>query len=112
MKQDNGQTGSQKNKKEKGTTTFLKIILIAAAAAVLAYVLLVGMICVKESRVRREVPDMDDIGAIIVLGAEVHPDGEPSVQLAWRLDKAVEAWNRARVPIVVCGAQSGHEPII
>lgn len=89
----------------------MKIVLIIVAAAVLVFGLMLAFVCVRESRIPSEVPeDMDEIGAIIVLGAEVHADGSPSVQLAWRLDKAVEAWNREHIPIVVCGSQAGHEP--
>ncbi len=48
--------------------------------------------------------------AIIVLGAQVKPDGTPSVQLAWRLDLAITAYQKHPVPIVVCGAMGGDEP--
>ena len=38
------------------------------------------------------------------------PDGTPSVQLEWRLDCAVEVWQKKQVPIVVCGAKGKDEP--
>ena len=48
--------------------------------------------------------------AIVVLGAQVKPDGVPSVQLAWRLDAAAGAFADRNVPIVVCGAKGSDEP--
>lgn len=48
--------------------------------------------------------------AIIVLGAQVQPDGAPSVQLERRLVAALSAYQANPVPIVVCGAQGTNEP--
>ena len=42
---------------------------------------------------------------------QIRPDGSPSVQLTWRLDKAKEAYDQHPVPIVVCGAQGKDEPM-
>ena len=42
---------------------------------------------------------------MVVLGAQVQPNGEPSVQLDWRLNKAVEMYNASPCPVIVCGAQ-------
>ena len=49
--------------------------------------------------------------AVIVLGAQVYPDGSPSLQLKGRLDAAFEAWqSQTDLTIVVCGGQGADEP--
>ena len=40
---------------------------------------------------------------------QAYTSGTPSVQLTWRLDRAVEVWKLKSVPIVVCGAQGNPE---
>ena len=50
-----------------------------------------------------------DYEAMLVLGAQVKPDGTPSLQLQWRLEKAAETYRQKKVP-VVCGGQGGNEP--
>jgi len=88
-----------------------RILLRLAIAAVILFVLLMGYVWIRERSVQSAVPENGQYDAIIVLGAQVRPDGSPSVQLSWRLDKAKEAWDRHRVPIVVCGAQGKDEPM-
>ena len=78
---------------------------------VILYAGLVGYICIREGSVLKEVPAAENYDAIIVLGAQVKPDGSPSVQLSWRLDAAWEAWEQKHVPVVVCGAQGKDEPM-
>ncbi len=56
------------------------------------------------------VPTPADYDGIIVLGAQVLPSGQPSVQLRWRLDKAVEYYEKNPCPVVACGGQAGKEP--
>ena len=56
------------------------------------------------------VPAAGEYDAIIVLGAQVKPDGEPSIQLQWRLDAAYKAWQERNCLVVVCGAQGANEP--
>ena len=86
------------------------IISLMILAAV-AFGLLLGYICIQEGKVPREVSQVQaEYDAIIVLGAQVKADGTPSVQLTWRLDRAVEVWKLNSVPIVVCGAQGKDEP--
>lgn len=51
-----------------------------------------------------------DYDSIIVLGAQVLPSGEPSVQLRWRLDKAKEVYDAHPCYIVLSGGQGGNEP--
>lgn len=84
----------------------LKTIGILIAIGLLIYAGLVAMVVWKE----KHVPPMEDYEAIIVLGAQVRPNGEPSVQLAWRLDASIEAWKKHHCVIVVCGAQGSDEP--
>ena len=86
---------------------FLRIILILVLAALVIYIGLIGMVCWKETHV--EAPQ-DNYDAIIVLGAQVKPDGTPSVQLQWRLDAAAEAYRKHPCIIVVCGAKGSDEP--
>ncbi|MDD3334572.1 MAG: ElyC/SanA/YdcF family protein [Eubacteriales bacterium] len=56
------------------------------------------------------VPKPAEYDSIIVLGAQVLPNGEPSVQLRWRLDQAKEAYEAIPCDIVVTGGQGGQEP--
>ena len=86
---------------------FLRIILTLFLIAVVIYIGLIGMVCWKEAHV--EAPQ-DNYDAIIVLGAQVRPDGTPSIQLQWRLDAAAEAYRKHPCIIVVCGAQGSDEP--
>lgn len=89
----------------------LKTVLILAALGILSFGFLLGYVAVQESSVPREVSEITaDYDAVIVLGAQVKPDGEPSVQLAWRLDRAAEVWEKKQVPVVVCGARGKDEP--
>ena len=57
------------------------------------------------------IPTSDQYDAIIILGAQVKPEGIPSVQLRWRLDTAFEAYRQKEVPVVVCGAKGKDEPV-
>ena len=70
---------------------------------------LVVFVTVKE----KTIPPADpkETQAIIVLGAQVRKDGTLSIQLQWRLDKALELYNRCPQPVVVCGAQGSDEPV-
>ena len=97
--------------KKKRRCRWLRMIvrLIALAAAV--YAGIVGYVCFREGSVEITVPPTDNYDAIIVLGAQVKPDGSPSVQLGWRLDAAVEAYRRKTVPVIVCGARGKDEPM-
>ncbi len=52
----------------------------------------------------------DRADAIIVLGAKVQPSGEPSVQLAWRLEAALAVYQANPSTIVVSGGQGSNEP--
>ena len=90
---------------------FLRTILWLVILAVAIYAGFVGFICIREGSVLKTVPAADQYDAIIVLGAQIKPDGNPSVQLSWRLDAAAEAYQQKSVPVVVCGAQGRDEPM-
>ena len=96
-------------KKKKHILIRLAVILVMLGIAV--YAGIIGYVCIREGSVLRTVPAASDYEAIIVLGAQVQPDGSPSVQLGWRLDAACQAWHQKRVPVVVCGAQGKDEPM-
>ena len=79
--------------------------------ALLGFVLwtaLVAFVCVKEYTVPK--PD-GTTQAIIVLGAQVKPDGTLSLQLQYRMELALEQYRAHPQVIVVCGAQGGNEPM-
>lgn len=84
----------------------LKLALFCVLLGVVFYLGVVGMVVYRQNHL----PDVGDYDAIIVLGAQVKPDGEPSLQLQWRIDAAVEAWKEHNCIIVTCGAQGGNEP--
>ena len=75
------------------------------------YAGLIGYVCIREGSVLKNVPTAENYDAIIVLGAQVTPDGTPSVQLSWRLDAANKAYQQKHVPIIVCGARGQDEPM-
>lgn len=87
----------------------LKLLLAAlwlVLAGLVCYMALIGLVYYWEV----SMPQATDYDGIIVLGAQVLPDGEPSVQLRWRLDKAKECYAENPCYIVVSGAQGGKEP--
>lgn len=89
----------------------LKIILTLAGIGVLTFGMLMGYVAIRESKVARDAAGVQkDYDAVIVLGAQVQPDGTPSVQLGWRLDTAADVWTQKNVPVVVCGAKGKDEP--
>lgn len=90
----------------KCLTRLVKLALICILLGVIVYLGVVAMVCYRE----KHVGPVGEYDAIIVLGAQVKPDGTPSVQLQWRIDAAVKAWREHNSLIVVCGAQGGNEP--
>jgi len=90
----------------------LKAILVLIVLGIVCYAGLIGFVWIQEVRVADSASELNgDYDAIIVLGAQVLPDGTPNVQLEWRLDAAYEAWEAHNVPVVVCGAQGKNEPL-
>ena len=96
----------------KGLRPLWKALLLLLAAGVLCFCGLVGFVVIRENSVIRDASALgEDFDAIVVLGAQVLPSGEPNTQLQWRLDAALEAWQARQVPLVVCGAQGKDEPL-
>ena len=89
---------------------YLKVLFLLLLAGMIVYLGIIGYVIIREKSVSHELKG-DQYDAIIVLGAQVRPDGSPSVQLGWRLDAAIEAWMEKQVPIVVCGAKGSDEPM-
>ena len=86
----------------------IRLLIWALALGAAAWCALVAFVVVMEKSVPAAAPE--DTRAIIVLGAQVKEDGSLSLQLKWRLDKAVEVYTAWPQPIVVCGAQGTDEP--
>lgn len=87
----------------------LKGLIALVVIGCLAWTGLAVFVTVKEKSVRA--PRPQDTQAIIVLGAQVKADGTLSLQLQWRLDKALEVYKEYPQHIVVCGAQGDNEPV-
>ena len=84
----------------------LRIVLWLVLLSLLVYAALVAWVYVQEI----SVAEPTDYDSIIVLGAQVQPSGEPSVQLRWRLDRAREVYDQSPCLIVVTGGQGDNEP--
>ena len=85
---------------------FVRLMCLLAGLGLMCYAALVGLVYYWEVNV----PQSLEYDSIIVLGAQVLPTGEPSVQLQWRLDKAQECYEKNPCPIVVTGGQGTNEP--
>ena len=85
----------------------LKLVLICILLGVIFYLGVVAMVCYRE----KHVDPVGEYDAIIVLGAQVKPDGTLSLQLQWRMDAAAKAWKERNCLIAVCGAQGAKEPV-
>ena len=48
---------------------------------------------------------------MIILGAQVRPDGTPNWVLLSRLETALDRWQSAPLPVVCCGGQGADEPL-
>ena len=84
----------------------MRILLGLMALGVLGWGAMAGLVYYWEVNV----PQSTEYDGIIVLGAQVLPTGEPSVQLRWRLDKAIECYENKPCCIVVCGGRGPNEP--
>ena len=94
-------------KQHKGLWRSLRrVFLWLLAIGLVCYAALIALVYVWEV----SVPQATEFDSIIVLGAQVLPTGEPSVQLRWRLDKAIEVYQKKPCYIVTCGAQGVNEP--
>lgn len=82
------------------------MMLCLCVFGVLCYGTLIGLVYYWEINV----PEPAGYDGIIVLGAQVLPSGEPSVELGRRLDKAMEYYDKNPCYVVVAGGQGGKEP--
>ena len=97
-------------KQKKPHHLLVKLIRLAVLfllLGIISYGALIGYLCYLEVNVPVTNEKAD---AMIVLGAQVQPSGEPSVQLAWRLEAALKAYHENPAVIVVSGGQGGSEP--
>ncbi|MBQ2954204.1 MAG: YdcF family protein [Clostridia bacterium] len=90
-----------------GLRRMLCVLLVLMLLGAAFYLGVVAMVCYRETHL----PPVEDYDALIVLGAQVKPDGTLSLQLQWRLDAAVEAWQAHPCWVVTCGARGSNEPI-
>ena len=98
----------KKSKQKRRCPRLLRVLLYLALLGFAAWTALVAFVCVKEYTV----PEPDGTTqAIIVLGAQVKPDGTLSLQLQYRMELALEQYRAHPQTIVVCGAQGGNEPM-
>lgn len=84
----------------------IKLVFTLAVLFALAFAFLFGFLLVRE----RSIPAPKPSQAMIVLGAQVTSDGEPSKQLELRLMEALKQYKEHNMPIVVSGAQGTDEP--
>ncbi len=95
-------------KRRKGPImTLFKLAFTLAMLFALVYAFLFAYLLVRE----HNVPAPGNTQAIIVLGAQVNPDGQPSRQLELRLLEALKAYEAAPKPVIVSGAQGQDEPV-
>ena len=87
----------------------LRLLIWGICLGAAVWIGLVLFVTVKEHTVPEADPSKTD--AIVVLGAQVRADGTLSVQLQWRLDKALEIYRSHPQMIVVCGAKGTDEPV-
>ncbi len=85
----------------------MQIILTLLIIGIIVYVLCIAAIFIAKSNIK----PAEDGDVMIVLGCQVKPDGELSVQLEYRLNTALEQYSKKPVPIICCGAQGGDEPM-
>ena len=86
-----------------------KLLILAMICVIMGVIFYLGVVAMVVYR-QNNMPPVGEYDAMIVLGAQVKPSGEPSLQLQWRIDAAAKAWKERRSLIVVCGAQGGSEP--
>ena len=84
----------------------INLLVVLLAIGVVCYGALIGYVVYRE----KHIPEPSAYDVIVVLGAQVKATGEPSVQLRWRLDKALEMYFTYPCPVIVCGAQGSDEP--
>ncbi len=84
----------------------IRLVFTLALLFALAYAAMFGYMLIREY----SIPAPGNTQAMIVLGAQVKSDGQPSKQLELRLETALTEYKKLPRPIVVCGAQGVGEP--
>lgn len=97
-----GNKRNNKNKKRRVRNVVLCIIAAMFLAAA-------GLIALSYGK-QLTLPPAGESDVIIVLGAQVKPNGVPSVALERRLTLALETYLETPQKIIVCGARGGDEP--
>ena len=84
-------------------------LLALLAAGILLYLAAIAVIVIMENSVPAP---RDECKAVLVLGAQIKPDGQPSVQLTYRMQAAL-TWqqNHPEAIIICCGGQGKDEPV-
>lgn len=88
----------------------LKSFFIAAIIICLLVFVTVEIMIIIDPYIHGEV-QAGHVDTVIVLGCGIWPDGRPTLALQWRLDKALDYYNRhPDVDIIVTGGQGINEP--
>jgi len=90
---------------------WMKKLAMVITALVILGVLAFGSILLYLCHMEANLPPAQGYDAIIVLGAQVLPTMVPSVQLQYRLEAALKAYNDDPCILVTCGAKGGDEPM-
>ncbi|MDD2648718.1 MAG: YdcF family protein [Eubacteriales bacterium] len=85
----------------------MQVILTLLIIGIIVYMLCIAAIYIAKSNIK----PAENGDVMIILGCQVKPDGELSVQLEYRLKTALEQYNKKPVPIICCGAQGSNEPM-
>lgn len=91
----------------KSIRKLVKIMLTLLLLGIIAFASVVAFVCYQEAHP----PKASEYDAIVILGAQVKSDGTPSVQLQWRLETALKAYQDSAKVIVTCGAKGADEPM-
>ena len=97
---------ARRRKRRGPIMSLIKLAVSLAILFAIVYAFLFAYLLVREYNV----PAPGETQAIVVLGAQVNPDGQPSRQLELRLLEALKAYEAEPKPLVVCGAQGKDEP--
>lgn len=95
-------------RKKSRIVVLFKLVCLCAVLFALAFAGLFGYQLWLEHHIPQA--KEDSLAPIIVLGAQIKPDGTPNVQLEWRLERALTEYLKNPRAIVVCGAQGANEP--
>lgn len=95
-------TPAKKRKPRRWLRVLLALLLLGVAVGVS----LVGWVTFKETHL----PEVQPSDVILVLGAQVKPDGSPSKILQYRLEMALQVYQEDPQFIITCGAQGSDEP--